>query len=344
MAGAEIIQICLVAFLCVYATITDIKRGQISNKLIMVFLIIGALIDFVFYKANSFLIQTFLINVAIMIIVSLLLYLTHIWAAGDSKLVIAISILYPIRFTISNAGFLLEVLIPAYAFVFSFLFLIGDSIYQTIKRKESLSINEIIAKVKRNIWSYLASCIYVLTFLKAEILLENFYDLKLGYWKILLNICLLAIISSVKILKNRYVVIGVGATSIVLSLISGVWEINLQRLGYYALVVILMIVKSYIEQYNYEEINVNDLKKGQILSTGSSILINRYKAENLPGISTEDMRSRLTDAEVAVVKELAKKKKDLRIITIVRKIPFAIFVSIGTIVFFIVGLYNVYLS
>ena len=56
------------------------------------------------------------------------------------------------------------------------------------------------------------------------------------------------------------------------------------------------------------------------------------------------MRSRLTDAEVAVVKELAKKKKDLRIITIVRKIPFAIFVSIGTIVFFIVGLYNVYLS
>ena len=338
MAGAEIIQICLVAFLCVYATITDLKRGKISNKLIIVFLIIGALIDFVFYKANSFLIQTFLINVAIMVIVSLLLYLAHIWAAGD------ISILYPIRFTISNAGFLLEVLIPAYAFVFSFLFLIGDSIYQTIKRKESLSINEIIAKVKRNIWSYLASCIYVLTFLKVEILLENFYDLKLGYWKILLNICLLAIISSVKILKNRFVVIGVGTASIVLSLISGVWEMNLQRLGYYTLVVILMIIKSYIEQYNYEEINVNDLKKGQILSTGSSILINRYKAENLPGISTEDMRSRLTDVEVNVVKELAKKKKDLRIITIVRKIPFAIFISIGTIVFFIVGMYNVYLS
>ena len=40
MAGAEIIQICLVAFLCVYATITDLKRGKISNKLIIVFLII----------------------------------------------------------------------------------------------------------------------------------------------------------------------------------------------------------------------------------------------------------------------------------------------------------------
>lgn len=344
MTGAEIIQFGLIGGLCFYATITDLKRGQISNKLLALFLAMGIVIDLIYYYANAFLLQTFVINVGLMIIASLLLYFTHIWAAGDSKLVIVISILYPVRFTISNSGFLLEVLIPAYAFVCSFVFLIADSVYQTVRRKESLSVETILLKVKKNIWSYLASCIYVLTFLKIEILIENNYDMKLGLWKILLNISFLAIISAVRVLKNKYVVFFVAVVSISVSAISGIWEINLQRIGYYALVVLLMIIKSYIEQYNYEDIDVNELKPGQILSMGSSIVINQYKMDNLPNISTEDMRSRLTDTEVDAVKLLAERKKDLKYITIVRKIPFAIFISIGTIVFFVIGLNNVFSS
>ena len=91
-----------------------------------------------------------------------------------------------------------------------------------------------------------------------------------------------------------------------------------------------MAVKTII----YEGVEVRNLKKGMILSSMSSILMQNSITPGLPSISSEDLKSRLTDSEVESVKIWAKATKT-ESLTIVKKIPFAIFISIGFISYLI---------
>ena len=71
-----------------------------------------------------------------------------------------------------------------------------------------------------------------------------------------------------------------------------------------------------------------------ILSTISSVLMQTSITPGLPGVSTEDLRSRLTTEEIASIKIWAK-ATHTESLTIVKKIPFAIFISIGFVSYFI---------
>ena len=101
----------------------------------------------------------------------------------------------------------------------------------------------------------------------------------------------------------------------------------------------LMAFRSVSEKYNYEEIKVEDLKPRMILSFGSVIKFYSSRVKGLPKSTTETTDSRLTLDEVESIKRWSKTKKGEDTITIVRHLPFAPFIFLGELLFFILRVY-----
>ena len=103
----------------------------------------------------------------------------------------------------------------------------------------------------------------------------------------------------------------------------------------YIMVVVLLIFQMTIKTILYEEIKIADLKKGMILSTISSMMMQNSRVRGLPSVSTEDLKSRLTEEQVNSICRWSKSRK-IETITIVRKIPFAIFIFSGFLSYFVI--------
>ena len=97
---------------------------------------------------------------------------------------------------------------------------------------------------------------------------------------------------------------------------------------HYLIVLAAMLLRLLISEYNYEEINTSNVKKGMILSMSDTMLFVNSKIKGLPTLSTEDLRSRLTDEEANSVVKWGKSKYGKKTVKIVRKTPFAIFISL----------------
>jgi preflagellin peptidase FlaK len=91
-----------------------------------------------------------------------------------------------------------------------------------------------------------------------------------------------------------------------------------------------------ISEYNYKTIPTSEVKKGMILSSFSTVFMSKSKITDLPDISHEDMRSRLTKGEADAVVRWGNSKNGLKEVQIVRKIPYAIFIFIGLITYSII--------
>ena len=131
----------LAHILCIITSITDIKNNKISNKLLIIFGIAGIGLNIVQYVLKTNIIWgAYLFNLTLVIIFSLLLYILHIWAAGDSKLLIILGILLPANYCML-AGKVVpwSVILVAFSFIFSFIYLLLESIWLFIHHKGNFS-------------------------------------------------------------------------------------------------------------------------------------------------------------------------------------------------------------
>ena len=106
------------------------------------------------------------------------------------------------------------------------------------------------------------------------------------------------------------------------------------------IVLAIMIFRKISEEYNYEEIKIENLKERMILSYGSVLRFYGSKVKGLPQLTTENTDSRLTKEEVESIKRWSKTKKGTSEIVIVRHLPFAPFMLCGEIIFFILRIYS----
>lgn len=90
-----------------------------------------------------------------------------------------------------------------------------------------------------------------------------------------------------------------------------------------------------IATQSYQVIQTALVRPGMILSTASSMQFIASRVKGLPGISTEDLRSRLTEEQAESIKRWEHSAKGQPQITIVRKIPFAIFISLGFVLYYL---------
>ncbi len=325
----------LAHILCLITSITDIRENRISNKLLIVFGVIGIILNIAQYVLKTHIIwNVFFVNLTLVVIFSLLLYILHIWAAGDSKLLIVMGLLIPANYCIINHQMIpWSVIVVALSFGTSFLYLIAESLWLFFKNRNSFSFDNIKKNIRAFLIAYARNIIYISLVLKLEDYFAKEWFESHSIVMLGINISIILLVSSLEIMKKWPSILIALALSIGFSLYSGEWFLNVSRLKYYALIILIMFIRVMISEYNYKTIPTSEVRKGMILSAFTTIFMSNSKAPDLPGISHEDMRSRLSKDEAEAVVKWGNSKGGLKEVQIVRKIPYAIFIFIGLILY-----------
>lgn len=338
MILCEIIMITLTMVACLVSSYTDIKNGKIYNSFLIGILTSGLILDGIYYCsfAREYIVD-FSVNMAIVICISILLYAFHVWAAGDSKMLIVALLSVPARWyaPFFNNKYTL-IFIIVFSFVAGYIYIIVDSVLCAIKRKAVTTPTSFGGYFKRFLTNYFASINYLLLInLLDVIFLSKYVNLDfISYFA--MGLLVLLIVSKIDFLRSLYLVIPIFAINLTvgLALKIGLYQINYKS---YIFVLVFELIRFFSSRYNYVEIETKSVRPGMILSAASSVLINMSKSKRIPGISKEDQRNRLTESESEAVIAWGRSRYGAKTITIVRKIPFAIFISFGIIIYLILG-------
>ena len=170
-----------------------------------------------------------------------------------------------------------------------------------------------------------------------NILLYFFAEFFIHYIFVLLaiNISFIILLNSLKHLNKRILL----PIALVLAIIFMCLRQSFGTMYFvnFGLVFIVMLMKLFISEYNYEYINTSDVKAGMIISTETSMLFLNSRVKGLPDMSHENVSDRISESECESIHRWEKSKYGSKTVKIVRKIPFAIFISLGIVTYIIVG-------
>ncbi len=333
MILCESILISIILIMGFYVTTTDIRKGIIQNKVLIKGFVSGLVINGIYYcfYAKEFR-ALYFINLFAMCLISILLYRFHFWAAGDSKLLICLTTLLPARFyDIGNKTNVPALTMLIFIFLLAYFHVIGDTIVHIFKKKKKYSnvmfSHKVVLQLLKN---YVISMLYLggLTKIFLVVLQEIYKQNQLFFT--FLNIFIALLIQKCQFLKKWYSLVGIGVWNIVYNYRFGFQGISIKS---YILLLGVLVVRYFLSWYNYEEIPTSEIKKGMVLSYGTVAKFLPSKVKNLPHHTNEDMSSRLKEEQVDAIKRWEKSKYGEDTVIIVRKIPFAIFIVLGTVIF-----------
>ena len=276
-------------------------------------------------------------NVLVINVISLLLYFFFFFGAADTKLIAVISVFVPVHLYIHiiNNPFCLSFIL-VFAFSISYLALVVDSIRLRIKTGKHIDAKSLAKKYCTFLYRYFCIVSYVTLFNQVLYLLPIKNQLAF-YISMIISLSVALLVNRLRILQRIWIVIPIAIAGIIFKLIVGIDLFNIQLLINYGIVLLMSLAQLLIQDYNYETIDAKDIKRGMILSLQTTLLFENSKIEGLPGLSKEDLRSRLTEEEANSVIKWSSSAKGREKIIIVRKMPFAIFISLGVVVFLICG-------
>ena len=336
MIFLEAYQIAILMVLFVNVALSDIHRGIVSNKSILFALAVGivsVIPYYVFFASDCFV--AYVINLVIGIGIGLLLYAMGIWGAGDSKLLSVTVLLFPARlYCINNSGLASCFLLISIVFIIACIYVIVDTLVLGIKQKDLFKLTK-----RKFAWrGYLKGFFFLFLMLALfnGILFVILPDTLLIDGTLLAAIHFVVILIGLRLEKkaNWYIVLAMGVVYVVMRLCKAVqFGFSGINWGVYVVVILLMLFRSFADKYNYKTIPVSELKPGMILSIESSLLFAKSRVKGLPAFSTEDLKSRLSAEEVNSINRWSKTTSGQETIVIVRKIPFALFLGVGTLIF-----------
>ena len=329
--------------LCIY---TDCKQSVVPNIIVVCAFFSFFLLDVICYCffAQGFF-RVFLINLVLISAVSLVFYIYHIWAAGDCKLMLACAFGIPGRlYSVWPVGQATSFIIFIVIFSAAFLYLVFESTALRIKNKQfKISFKKI--NLPRLVLSYFST---LFTLLCVEGVLglfvsEGSNDLILSIAiNFVLVLSLIQIRDKMSTAQLAIMLVGTLLAFCALSLLGIIHTSFSVSVKNILLVLALMFLSTFSEEFNYISIPIDDLKAGQILSAATVLLFSQSRIEGLPKTSTEDLRSRLTQDNVDSIKKWSRTKRGLQSVIIVRKIPFVVFMGIGLFAFIVTGVLFVY--
>lgn len=329
--------LCIMVFtLCLITSRSDIKEGIIYNKVLGPFAFAALVLDVIFYGFLSReLFYEFAGNVVILVLISLILFYSHSFAGGDCKLIIVIALLYPAsNYYQLNGNSLTLYFALGLGIFYGYVYLLCDSVLSVIREKSRLSMQYIKLYLINFLKSFFSGLIYI-TLINWFINIGSACGFTVNAW-FTRFICLLVawVLGKYPVLRRWYLVLGIMAVDVVLCMVTKFVPINIHPENY-ILVIALLLCQIIIRTNLYETKPVKELKKGMILSAQASIVMQNSRVKGLPGISQESLKNRLTEEEVESIQRWAK-YRSITTITIVRKIPFAVFISFGFFSYFII--------
>ena len=326
----EIILLALLLALGVFASITDIRDGLIYNKMIVAFLAAALLADIAYYGffAGEQL-SVFLINTGIFAALLLCLYYARCFAGGDLKLGMVLALLYPAGMYVTYANAQITLFFAlAFSIFFGYLYLLGFSAIQIVRGTSKVNGDYIKQYLKRYIRSYITAFVYIVAInLILAIISQNLISIPAWIaWVLCFAVAWIS--RRVTIMRNRWVLGAVILLDIALSIVLRAVPISLNP-GTYAFTAVLILCQMTVSSCLYQEVPTDQVQAGMILSTYSSLRMRGSRVSNLPGVSREDLRDRLTPEQAESVRRWAGSAHGQPTVTIMRKIPFAIFLLLG---------------
>ena len=337
------IQTLIAIALGVVSSITDFKNKKIYNKNIIIAVGLSGLTYLIFFKQIENL-QSYLINLIITIIISFIFFYLKIWAAGDAKLFLAIVFMIPFElYEVSDKNIFPALLLLIMMFSIAFIYVVFETFYLWGKDEDRLNKIQITnidkTKVKDFILQYFMGY-FIILFIN-NIVLKFFMEFKINNGGLMLLFNMLVLIFTYRIIKGKRKSLIVTSVFAILNFMYyalfglQIYSLNIKML---IIVLIILIFRAISEKYNYEEIKIIDLKPSMILSYESVIKFYSSRVKGLPRTTTETTDSRLTETEVESIKRWSKTTKGQDTIIIVRHMPFAPFIFVGEVLFFILKL------
>ena len=332
----EALLLTVLLLTCSYVSMTDIRNGVIENKILIGAALLCCALNAVYYTffAREYL-GAFLIDFLLLVLLSIGMYALNLWAAGDSKLLFLVVFAIPGRFYNPGSGSAPAIYIIVFTFSIAFICLVGESILLSIRRHERLGVPS-IKDVGAFLKNYISIAIYIVA---VNYLVYLLFPAFAGS-----NASLIAVADLLlSVVIHKYSVffkLPVLCTAAVLSV--GIVVLYGLRYGYflpdlkvYGYIAIVVFLRSISEKYNYQTIPTASVKPGMILSLSAVLAMSSSRVAGLPRTTTEDMRSRLSPEEAAAVIRWENSKYGQHEISIVRKIPFAISITLGALTFII---------
>lgn len=329
MGWMELIYLLVMISLCVVVIKSDLFEGMVYNRTLLIYGVIAVVLDIVYYGFfQREMVIPFLINSLVVSITALILFYTHCFAGGDCKLLMILVLLFPANCYMTYGNSLITMVFTiGFAVFYGYIYLLVSSLYLLFKKKNSMSKSYVKNSLFVFAKSFFCAMIYI-SGVNLIIRLIAMQGMNISVW-IIRIICIgcSLLVGKKPIFRKKWMLsIGI-VIDIMLSIMLKMIPFSIHPENY-ILVIALLICQLTIRTSLYEEIPVEKLKKGLILSMGTSMMMQSSRIRGLPGISSEDLRDRLTEAEAESVKRWAKGKK-IEKITTVRKIPFAAFIACG---------------
>ena len=308
--------------LCIYH---DTKLGKIPNRIVGPGILTAVCIQIIYNLvfAQEFALHWLLI-LSISCIISIAMYFADLWGAGDAKLFIFSYLCTPSR--LLDGGSLSFVVTP-YIFIFlpAMVWIILDSLFQAIHKEKKFStkmdykfffINW--AMVLLNSFAFHG----LLSILMPSLLEEN------ALFCSTLVIVYAYITNSIKSLRSLVSII-IHMSIIIICIVLGKIAISFENWQDYLIVLVVLFIQRWAARYNYREIHTASVTAGMVLDTNTVLRFQKSRVKGLPHDCSERMRARITDDEAEAVRRWETSAQGKPTVTIVRRIPFAFFISLG---------------
>ena len=309
MVIIQVIQIIMLLICCSIAAYSDLKTGKISNRLVLLFLVISIAGDlFCFFLFGRQFSQMFIPNACSVILISFVLYASHILAGGDCKLLFVVSLMYPVGYYWKIEGSSITLwYIFGPMFMFGFIYLLFETLIYQKHNSERGLWRTIQKELLVAILAYLRTIIYIAAL--SHIYFYFVYPVFRCPNILYACVCLGCVwwMGRYQIFRSKVLLFSLLIFDMIMSLFTGITTVS-TLWETYAIVLTFMILRVIINQYNYQTIPTKSVEAGMIISRLSSMLFLQSRVKGLPEVSDETLRSRITESEAASIRRWEKSK------------------------------------
>ena len=324
--GLLLLVMVVVGVLC---AVQDIRKSIVPNRWIAAGMLIAAVLQTIdqllFTQGYS---AWWLANMAVGDALAILMYAAGLWAAGDAKLFLLMYLCVPSRLVEPQT---LSCAVIPYCFIFipAVVWLIADSVYLTLRRAERFGTARMSARDGLNMLAVM---------LEVTVWQAVLYGVFPMFWEdnaLLASAVMMAgayACAGIELFQKRVVIALHGAVLVLLNVLSK-WRFSPAPWWVYLLTALSLLFTQWASGYNYRRIPTAEVKQGMILSAGTVIGFRVSNVKNLPQNVQESMKAKLMEEEAQAVRRWEKSKYGQPTVVIVRKLPFAILISMGFLLF-----------
>lgn len=316
--------------ICAY---TDLRYGKVKNCVLALALVIALPIQSALFIYGDVDFAGFLVNIIVGAVFALCLYALGFWAAGDSKLLITIFIIFPYTMYWNiNVYWMKSLSLVLFFIAITYAYVIIDTILNIVAHLDVFLLT----------WKKTVTTKMTITFLKkwcvVVAIMNIIYNVN-NIWGGWSYACVALASFFIFIAANTFLekAKSVWILALVINLFSWIVDSTSWRnIVYRVLMALLMFgFSKAIHTFNYKIIAVEKLQTGMIVSALSiQDVIKQGQIHFGEEKMREDIKTRLSKDEVEMIKLTG-----IDYIRIVRKLPFAVFISIACVLYLIMEWY-----